>query len=138
MPRLTSSLPKYRKHRASGQAVVTINGRDHYLGPHTTRASHREYDRVIAEYLSSGRSSTFGSTGRALTVVELANEYLKHAKVGAYCWGLVDGKSQTKYPWKTWQLPATSEPTPWHHDIFHTDGQPYRDEETDLVKSLTK
>ena len=24
MPRLTKSLPKYRKHRASGQAVVTL------------------------------------------------------------------------------------------------------------------
>ena len=33
MPRLTKSLPKYRKHRASGQAVVTLDGKDHYLGP---------------------------------------------------------------------------------------------------------
>jgi hypothetical protein len=80
MPRLSSSLPKYRKHRASGRAVVTINGRDFYLGPHGTQVSHREYDRVIAEYLSSGRSSSFGSVGRAITVVELANDYLKHAK----------------------------------------------------------
>ena len=31
--------PKYRKHRASGQAVVTLNGRDIYLGPHGTKAS---------------------------------------------------------------------------------------------------
>ena len=32
MPRLTNAAPKYRKHRASGQAVVTLNGKDHYLG----------------------------------------------------------------------------------------------------------
>ena len=28
MPRLVQSVPKYQKHRASGQAVVSINGRD--------------------------------------------------------------------------------------------------------------
>ena len=47
MPRLTKSVPKYRKHRASGQAIVTLNGRDHYLGPHRTQASRIEYDRLI-------------------------------------------------------------------------------------------
>lgn len=33
MPRLTQAVPKYRKHKASGQAFVGINGRRHYLGP---------------------------------------------------------------------------------------------------------
>ena len=42
MPRLVRTLPGYRKHKASGQAVVTLNGRDHYLGPHGTKASKRE------------------------------------------------------------------------------------------------
>jgi len=36
-------LPKYRKHRATGQAIVTLAGRDHYLGPHGTVASKLEY-----------------------------------------------------------------------------------------------
>ena len=39
MPRYVNAVPKYRKHRASGQAIVTIHGRDHYLGPHGTKAS---------------------------------------------------------------------------------------------------
>jgi hypothetical protein len=39
---LTQSNPKYRKHRASGQAVVTLNGHDYYLGPHGTKASKAE------------------------------------------------------------------------------------------------
>ena len=30
MPRLTSSSPKYRRHKSSGQAIVTLNGRDFY------------------------------------------------------------------------------------------------------------
>ncbi|MEO8493844.1 MAG: hypothetical protein ABI614_02150 [Planctomycetota bacterium] len=42
MPRLTNSLPKYRKHRASGQAVVTLAGKDRYLGRYGTKASERE------------------------------------------------------------------------------------------------
>ena len=31
MPRLTAATPKYRHHKASGQAVATIAGRDCYL-----------------------------------------------------------------------------------------------------------
>ncbi len=40
MPRLTQAVPKYRKHRASGQAIVTISGQDHYLGPHRPGPQH--------------------------------------------------------------------------------------------------
>lgn len=55
MPRLSHALPKYRKHRGSGQAVVTLNGRDRYLGPYGTKASKREYDRLTGEWLANGR-----------------------------------------------------------------------------------
>lgn len=51
MPSLTKSLPKYRWRWASGQAVVTIAGVDHYLGPHQSATSRREYDRLVAEWL---------------------------------------------------------------------------------------
>src|SRR6185436_9565102 len=44
MPKLGAQNPKYRKHRASGQARVTIAGKDIYLGPYGTAASRREYD----------------------------------------------------------------------------------------------
>ena len=49
MPRLTRSVPKYQRHKASGQAVVTIEGRDHYLGPWP---SMLEYDRLIGQWLA--------------------------------------------------------------------------------------
>ena len=45
MPRLSHALPKYRKHSASGQAFVELNGHRHYLGPHETKSSKLEYDR---------------------------------------------------------------------------------------------
>ena len=47
--------PSYREHKPSGQAVVTLGGRDVYLGKHGTPESRAEYDRVIAEWLANGR-----------------------------------------------------------------------------------
>jgi hypothetical protein len=49
MPRLIRSNPTYRKHKASGQAVVTLDGRDTYLGPQGTGASQPDYDRFVGE-----------------------------------------------------------------------------------------
>jgi integrase len=80
MPKLVHRLPSYRKHKASGQAIVTFHGRDHYLGPHGAKASKREYDRLVAEYLSSGRSQSFGTPEQSLTVVELAADYRRFAE----------------------------------------------------------
>lgn len=58
MPRLNGRIPAYRRHRASGQAIITLNGRDHYLGPHGTAVSRAEYDRLVHEWLSNGRRGT--------------------------------------------------------------------------------
>jgi hypothetical protein len=78
MPKLTKSIPKYRKHRASDQAVVTIWGVDHYLGPFGTKVSRDEYDRLIAEWLTAGRptrppASVAGEI--SITVVALIARY---------------------------------------------------------------
>jgi hypothetical protein len=81
MPTLTQSHPKYRKHRASGNAVVTLNGTDHYLGPHGTKASHREYDRLITSWLLNGRQ--LPKPDNDLTIVELLTQFRKFA-VGYY------------------------------------------------------
>jgi integrase len=79
MPKLANSLPKYRKHRATGQAVVTLNGRDHYLGPIGTKASKREYDRLIGEWLANDRHPPTGHQSD-LKLTELVARYWKHAK----------------------------------------------------------
>lgn len=47
--------PSYRLHKPSGQAVVTIAGKDCYLGRFGDPASKAEYDRLIAEWLANGR-----------------------------------------------------------------------------------
>ena len=75
MPRLTLSNPSYRKHKASGQAVVTIDGRDVYLGSHGSKASRAEYDRVIGEWLTNGRRLPSEKVTNDLTVLELIRDY---------------------------------------------------------------
>jgi hypothetical protein len=48
-------LPSYRPHEPTGQAVVTLNGKDYYLGRHGTQMSKDAYDRLMAEWLAGGR-----------------------------------------------------------------------------------
>jgi hypothetical protein len=47
MPHLKRALPSYRHHKPSGQAVVTLNGKDYYLGPWGTKTSRDAYDRLV-------------------------------------------------------------------------------------------
>lgn len=75
MPKLTNRLPKYSKHSASGQAVVSIGGKDHYLGPFGSAGSRKKYDQLIREYLAAGRTVT-----RQPTVTELIAAFWKHAE----------------------------------------------------------
>jgi integrase len=79
MPKLTNSVPKYRKHKATGQAFVELNGRRHYLGPHGTKVSKTEYDRLVSEWLQHGRRIQPGPQTGELTVVELVVAYMHYA-----------------------------------------------------------
>src|SRR5688572_22993290 len=78
MPRLSIALPGYRKHKASGQAVVTIARQDIYLGPHGTKASKIAYDRVILEWLAAGRPQTPVAAESEITIAEVMNQYRVH------------------------------------------------------------
>lgn len=82
---------------------------------------------LCTEYMARGNKSTFqGSLPIA-----------KRHNVAAYNWGLVDGKSQTKYAWDSWKKPYSGEPPIWFHDIFRKDGTPYIKAEVELIKKLT-
>ncbi|MEX2171541.1 MAG: site-specific integrase [Pirellulales bacterium] len=80
MARPCKLIPAYRKHKASGQAFVELNGRRFYCGPHGTKASKLEYDRLVMEWLAGGRSTSFGTAAQVATVSELAADYLAYAK----------------------------------------------------------
>lgn len=118
-------------HRAALELSDVISFHD-YSKPDVTQRRIDElktYGRPLlcTEYIARGHGSTF----------EVSLPLFKKEKVAAYCWGLVDGKSQTKYPWPTWQMPELGEPDPWHHDIFHADGKPYRENEVKFIRELT-
>jgi Beta-1,4-xylanase len=82
---------------------------------------------MCTEYMARGNDSYFESS------LPIAKKY----NVGAINWGLVDGKSQTKFAWDSWKKQYNGEPELWFHDIFHKDGKPYREKEVALIRQLT-
>jgi Cellulase (glycosyl hydrolase family 5) len=62
----------------------------------------------------------------------------KEHRVGAFCWGLVRGKTQTHLPWDKWVAPVVDLPEDtWFHDIFDEDGTPHDPKEVELLMALT-
>jgi hypothetical protein len=83
---------------------------------------------ICTEYMARGNGSTFDGS------LPIAKRY----NVGAINWGLVAGKTQTYYPWDSWERPYVREqPTIWFHEVFKQDDTPYRQHEVDLIRSLT-
>jgi integrase len=79
-------IPTYRRHKQSGQAIVTLSDglggrRDVMLGKFGTAASRAEYARVIAEWEASGRHLPQAvATVADLTVNEVAARFWPHAE----------------------------------------------------------
>jgi hypothetical protein len=89
--------------------------------------SLQQFHRPIlcTEYMARSNGSTFEST------LPIARKY----RVAAINWGLVAGKTQTYYPWDSWQHPYIDhQPAVWFHDIFRTTGQPYDEKEVAFIK----
>jgi hypothetical protein len=83
---------------------------------------------ICTEYMARSVGSTFD------TILPIA----KQEQVGAINWGFVAGKTQTYYPWESWQHPYVKrEPPVWFHEVLRPDGTPYRQAEVDLIKKLT-
>ncbi len=80
---------------------------------------------ICTEYMARPRNSTFENT----------MPMLKKENVGAINWGLVEGKTNTKYAWDT-PMPNGDEPKVWFHEVFKKEGTPYKVEETALIKAL--
>ena len=87
MPR-RNTIPTYRLHKQSGQAVVTLpdglgGRRDVLLGKYGTTESRKEYARIIAEWEANGRRlprpSAEGSA-QSLSVNELILAYWPHVQ----------------------------------------------------------
>jgi len=110
--------------------VITFHSYDPPDEMKSRIASLRRFGRpiVCTEYMARPRGSTFAA------ILPL----LKAERVGAYNWGFVNGKSQTIYPWDSWEKTYTGEPPVWFHDIFRKDGSPYDPKEVTLIRQLTR
>jgi hypothetical protein len=74
--------------------------------------------------------------GRSVgSTVDLLEVFRQH-DVGAFNWGLVDGRTQTKFPWTSWLRPSKTT-DPWFHELLHPDGRPYSENEVELFRRET-
>ncbi|MCX2575162.1 cellulase family glycosylhydrolase [Pedobacter sandarakinus] len=80
---------------------------------------------ICTEYMARSRGSRF----------ENVMPILKKENIGAINWGLVDGKSNTKYAWDT-PMADGAEPKEWFHDIFRKDGTAYKPDEVEFIKKI--
>jgi Cellulase (glycosyl hydrolase family 5) len=82
---------------------------------------------ICTEYMARPVGSTF----------EAILPIFKEHHVGAINWGLVAGKSQTNYPWDSWQKRYDAAPEIWFHEIFYPSGMPLSQIEVNTIRALT-
>jgi hypothetical protein len=80
---------------------------------------------LCTEYMARPRNSRF------VNIMPLLKKY----HVAAINWGLVDGKTNTKYQWDV-PIADGSDPSEWFHEVFRQDGTPYHQDEAALIKKL--
>lgn len=56
-------------------------------------------------------------------------------KIGSFCWGLCNGRTQTHLSWNAAENEAPDGPAVWQHDLFRSDGSPYDPEEIACFRS---
>jgi hypothetical protein len=108
--------------------VITYHNYEDENAHLTAIDSLKKYRRplICTEYMARLRNSTF------FNIMPM----LKKEDVAAINWGLVSGKTNTKYAWDT-PIPDGSEPKVWFHDIFRPDGTPYSHKEVEFISLLT-
>lgn len=79
MPRLTKRQPSYRLHKASGQAVVSINGRTIYLGKYDSAESKTKYNRLVAEYLAADRCEAKRTGSKGASIITVCGHFARFA-----------------------------------------------------------
>lgn len=72
---------------------------------------------------------------RPISTVGKVLPVFKKEHVGCCNWGLVSGKTQTIYPWKSPE--GAPEPKIWFHDLFRSDGTPFDPGEIKVFEILT-
>lgn len=125
-----ATLKPIEKLQLEESDIITFHNYDKLADFQRIIGQLKRYDRPIlcTEYMARPNGSTF----------EGFLPIAKKERIGMYNWGLVDGKTQTKYAWDSWDKEYTAEPELWFHDVFRVDGSPYKKSETELIKELTE
>ena len=124
------SLPAVDRYMVENSDVISFHAYDGNMADVNRKIGQlKKYDRPLlcTEYVARGGGNTF----------EAVMPILKKDKIAAINWGFVSGKTQTIYPWKSWDSTFTTEPKIWHHDILRKNGTPYSDEEVEFIKGMT-
>ena len=81
---------------------------------------------LCTEYLARGEQNTF----------QIMLPLFKEKEIAAVNWGFVAGKTNTTFPWSSWQVEFDSLPKIWHHDIYLPDKTPYDEMEIAFLKDI--
>ena len=81
---------------------------------------------LCTEYLARGEQNTF----------QIMLPLFKEKEIAAVNWGFVAGKTNTAFPWSSWQVEFDSLPKIWHHDIYLPDKTPYDEKEIAFLKNI--
>ena len=86
----------------------------------------KKYNRPLlcTEYMARTNGSTF----------EKILPILKENQIHAINWGFVSGKTNTIFPWSSWNTPFDSIPKIWFHDVYRTDKTPFSEQEIEFLK----
>ena len=84
MPKLRHKPPSYSLHKASGQAVVKVNGRCHYLGKYRSAKSRQAYRELLSKWAAVNHANAAGLLSQMpplddLRICELLAAYLEFA-----------------------------------------------------------
>jgi hypothetical protein len=82
---------------------------------------------LCTEYMARPQGSTVES------ILPIAKQH----NVGAINWGLVAGKTQTYFPWDSWNHPYSAVPKVWFHDLLRPDGTAFENIESQTIRSLS-
>lgn len=125
------SLPELDRYMIEKSDIISFHAYDGELKNVIRKIEElKKYERPLlcTEYIARGVGNTF----------ESVMPVLKKDKIAAINWGFVSGKTNTIYPWSSWQEKFTAEPEKWHHDILRRDGAPYSQKEVEFIKEMTK
>ncbi len=71
-------IPSFRRHKASGQGLVELNGQRIYLGRFDRPETQQRYHRLIAEWIANGRQLPIDP--HDITITELCAQFWRHAE----------------------------------------------------------